>query len=129
MPKSHGWKPCKENDLSHVVDQLVQEFAETLGVSWTVPADLRRGTSAAVNGCGGLSTLEPLAKRRRRLLAQVNWKFRLNKDRFQDFLDGAAKHRVFLNYHDKSELLDCFDQNDWPRFRRWHSERRLNPDL
>jgi hypothetical protein len=52
----------------------------------------------------------------------VNSKLRLNKDRFQHFLDVAAETKLFLNYHDKAEVMECLDTGDVSRFTRWISK-------
>jgi hypothetical protein len=63
------------------------------------------------------------------LIALVNTKLKLNKDRLQAFLDAVAKDRVFPNYHDKVEILECLDHADERRFRRWLKKTRYKQAL
>lgn len=109
------------------VKQLVRDFCSTLQVEWRAPADLARAARAAVAGCS--APMDDADARRQRLLAIVNAKFRLNKDRFQHFLDGAAAHRIFPNYHDKAEIQEALNENDPKRLAKWLDSRGLPPQL
>ena len=108
--------------------ELLHHFNATLDVGFDAPADLLRAAQDAINGCVGWRMYSE-QERKRRLLALVNAKLKLNKDRLQAFLDAAAKDRVFPNYHDKIEILDCLDHNDEERFRRWIKESHNNQTL
>src|SRR6266567_3783137 len=98
MPKWHI-NATKESSLHDDVKQLVRDFCSTLQVEWSPPSDLARAAQAAITGCA--APMNDADTRRGRLLGIVNSKFRLNRDRFQHFLDRAAAHRIFPNYHDK----------------------------
>jgi DNA modification methylase len=89
-----------------------------LDVAFKAPANLLTAAQAAIDGCRD-SRMYPKEERRRRLLALINAKLKLNKDRLQAFLDAAAVNRVFPNYHDKIEILECLDYSDKKRFKRW----------
>lgn len=104
--------------MSAIAEQLLKEFQEALGVSWHPPTDLMEAAEAAINACGD-SLITDRDNRRRNLLALINWKFRLNKERYQNFLDAAAAQKVYLNYHDKAELLECLDTGDAERLCLW----------
>ena len=104
--------------MTRGVQSLVQQFVDTLKVEWGVPIDLLDAGQCVIDSIQGWKMYSP-KEREKRLLALVNAKLRLNKGRFQDFLDAAAEQRVFLNYHDKSELLECLDHADVGRFKRW----------
>ncbi|MFO0927863.1 MAG: hypothetical protein U0736_12615 [Gemmataceae bacterium] len=97
---------------------LLRHFNATLGVSFSAPPDLLTAAQAAIDGCRGWRMCHE-EERRRGLIALVNSKLKLNKNRLQAFLDAAAKHRAFPNYHDKAELLECLDHADERRFRQW----------
>jgi hypothetical protein len=66
--------------------------------------------------------MRSVKEREKCLFALVNSKLRLSRERFQHFVDRAAAQRVFLNYHDKAELLECFDHADQARFGHWLRE-------
>ena len=99
----------------HSADKLVEEFAATLGVDWAPAPDLLTAAHAAADGCGRWSMRSPF-ERKQTLFALINSKLRLNQDRFQEFLDEAAEKGISLNYHEKSELLDCLNNGDRARF-------------
>jgi DNA modification methylase len=67
--------------------------------------------------------------REKRLFFLVNSKLGLNKARFQDFLDASAVQRIFPNYHDKAELLECLDYGDLARFDHWVERRGYDRSL
>jgi hypothetical protein len=97
---------------------LLRHFNATLGVAFDAPSDLLEAAQAALDGCNSWRMYEE-GERQRRLIALVNAKLKLNKERLQAFLDAAAKDRVFPNYHDKVEILECLDAADEQRFQRW----------
>jgi len=107
---------------------LLRHFNMTLGVDFDAPSDLLDATQAALDGCKGWRMYHD-EERRRRLIALVNAKLKLNKDRLQAFLDAAAKDRVFPNYHDKAEILECLDYADEQRFQRWLKKTPYKQDL
>ena len=49
----------------------------------------------------------------------------VSKDRYQEFLDYAAKKRIFFNYHDKAEILECLNYSDTSRLENWLDQRGL----
>lgn len=97
---------------------LLRHFNASLGVNFLAPVDFMNAAQAAINGCSQW-TMYGEEERVRRLLALINAKLKLNKDALQAFLDAAARGRVFPNYHDKAEILECLDSGDRERFRRW----------
>src|ERR1700722_4348258 len=107
---------------------LLRHFNASLGVNFDAPVDLLQAAQAAFSGCKG-GQMYGEEERRRRLLALVNAKLNLNKGRLQAFLDAAAKDRIFPNYHDKIELLECLDYADEERFRRWIGRTRYKQSL
>lgn len=98
------------------------DFVDTLGVEWSAPADLIAAAATAIKGCNGWQLYAP-GERQQRLFGLVNSKLRLNKDRFQHFLDVAAETKLYLNYHDKAEVMECLDSGNVDRFARWISKR------
>jgi hypothetical protein len=110
------------------VQGLLRQFVDTLKVDWRPPADLVDAAQRTIEGCAGWEMYSP-SEREKRLIALVNSKLRLNRQPFQDFLDAVAVNRVFLNYHDKAELLECFDCADAGRFDRWVKERGYDRSL
>lgn len=123
MPKSHMPETREYN-----IEKLVEEFRDTLDVDWSPPADLTRAAQEALSGCSRWPMHEPEA-RKKRLLANVNSKLKLSRDRLQRILDEAAALRVFLNYHDRDEVLECLDAGDRDQFRNWIQRKGLPLDL
>jgi DNA modification methylase len=107
---------------------LLSHFNRALGVDFAAPSDLLAAAQAAIDGCKGWKMYDT-GEQRRRLLALVNAKLKLNKDRLQAFLAAAAKDRVFPNYHDKLEILECLDYADEQRFQRWLKKARYQEAL
>jgi len=107
---------------------LLRHFNVTLGVDFDAPSDLLDAAQAALEGCKGWRMYDE-EERCRRLIALVNAKLKLNKDRLQAFLDAVARDRIFPNYHDKIEILDCLDYADEQRFQRWLKTTRYKQDL
>ncbi|MFN8006764.1 MAG: hypothetical protein U0V70_07045 [Terriglobia bacterium] len=122
MPTWHIEVSFLVSNMTRGVQHLLQKFVETLGVEWETPADLLEAAQGVMDGCADWKMYTP-KEREKRLFALVNSKLRLNKGRHQDFLDAAAVQRVFPNYHDKAELLECLDYADVGRFHRWIEER------
>ena len=116
------------DQLDLTIRELLRDFTETLGVEFAAPADLMAAGQEAVAGCKRWPMHER-AERDRRLIALVNSKLKLNKARFQEFLDTAAQGRTFLNYHDKAELAECLDHSDKPRLERWLAEMGYDASL
>src|ERR1035437_925525 len=112
-----------------LLQELITDFRSTLNVDWRPPADLGIAARQMIEGCPARSALDR-PTRCARLIGLVNSKFRLNKDRVQALIDAAALHRIWLNYHDKLELSDCFDHSDAERFRVWRrsEERRVGKE-
>jgi DNA modification methylase len=108
--------------------KLLAEFNSWLGVAFKAPPDLLTAAQAAVDGCSDWQ-MYPEDERRRRLIALINAKLKLNKDRLQAFLDAAAVSRVFPNYHEKIEILECLDYGDEKQFKRWLAEARYEKGL
>lgn len=98
--------------------KLLNHFNALLGVNFRAPVDLMDASQAAIDGCTPWPMYDE-GERARRLLSLINAKLKLNKDALQTFLDAAARGRIFPNYHDKAEILDCLDFGDKERFRRW----------
>lgn len=107
---------------------LLQHFNTALGVAFEAPVDLLAAAQEAIDGCHGW-VLHDEADRSRQLIALINGKLKLNKDRLQAFLDAVAKGRIFPNYHDKVEVLECLDHADEKRFRRWLREAGYSDKL
>jgi DNA modification methylase len=103
--------------VNKILRQLIQEFNATLGVHWEPPVDLAEAARAAIVGCG--TELQARKDRRRRLLAAINEKFRLNQDRFQYLLDLAAARQVPVDYHEKAALQGYLAQGDAKRLQGW----------
>jgi len=110
------------------IDQLISEFRGVTGIDWSPPSDLFEAAEKAIQGCGYYLG-EHRTDRRGILLSLINSKFRLNKDRLQSFLDGAAAVKVFLNYHQKAELLGFLDSNDEGGFQNWLNESGFSAKL
>ena len=89
---------------------------------------LEAAAAEAVKACG-IDNAVAGKQQRSILLSLVNSKFGLNAARFKDFLDGAAAQQVFLNYHDKVEVLEAFDGSDVERFDCWLAARKYAPGL
>ena len=104
--------------MSAIAEQLLREFQEILGVSWNPARDLMEAAETTIAKCGEAFIADD-ESRQRNLLPLVNQKFRLNKERYQNFLDAAAARKVYLNYHDKAELLECLDTGDAERLCLW----------
>jgi DNA modification methylase len=111
-----------------LASELLQHFNRTLRVSFDAPPDLLATAESAVIGCRP-TTMYPEDVREAHLVALVNGKLKLNKDRLQAVLDIAATERVFPNYHDKVEILSCLDYRDKPRFARWAKRSGCLQDL
>lgn len=109
MPK-HG-KPT-------TAKELLDDFNVVLGVRFDPPQDLMTAAQDAINGCTQW-TMRDKEERKSHLVALVNSKLKLNKERLQELLDAAAVHRLFPNYHDKAEILECLDYSDKCRFENW----------
>ena len=99
-------------------NDLLRHFNATLGVSFKAPHDLLDAAQRAIDGCAAWSMYGEV-QRNRSLISLINGKLKLNKNRLQALLDEGAKGRVFPNYHDKAEILECLDTGDEERFRRW----------
>jgi DNA modification methylase len=69
--------------------------------------------------------LLPLAERRSRFLAHVNWKFRLNAEPLRLFYREAASQRITFNYHQKNQVQETFDLGDFDTFRMVLREREI----
>jgi DNA modification methylase len=113
---------------TRAAQRLLRHFNTTLGVAFDAPPDLLNAAQAALDGCKGWRMYDQ-EERRRRLITLVNAKLKLNKDRLQAFLDAAAKDRVFPNYHEKAEILECLDSADEQRFQRWLKTTPYKQDL
>src|SRR2546430_1554947 len=98
--------------------KLLVDFKRTLHVEWDAPDDLLAAAQDAIDGCSDWRMYNH-RERKKHLCALVNSKLKLNKERFQKFLDIAARERITLNYHDKLTVLECFDNNDVAAFKRW----------
>jgi DNA modification methylase len=108
--------------ISNALD-LLAELKRILCVEWDIPNDLLETAQKAIDGCAGWMTYNQ-EEREKRLFALINSKLKLNKERFQNFLDVAAKERIILNYHDKLTVLEYFDNHDAASFKRWLEERK-----
>jgi DNA modification methylase len=106
---------------------LLKHFTLVLGVDFRAPADLMDAAQAAIEGCRAWP-INNEAERSAKLIALVNAKLKLNKGRHQEFLDHAARQRIFFNYHDKIELLESLNLSDRSRLQSW-LERCGHPDL
>lgn len=113
---------AKQELVSPDVRRLLEEFVSTLNLDWVAPPDLLDAAQITLHGCNGWSMVGH-AERQRRLLALVNSKLRLNRGRFQAFLDEAASQGICLNYHDKAEALDCLDNGLDVNLHRWLNTR------
>jgi DNA modification methylase len=98
--------------------RLLEDFTSALSVDWEGPAELLDAAQEAIEGCRGWRMYEH-AERERRLFAIVNSQLRLNKVRFQEFLDAVAMEGVSLNYHDKAEVLRHLNGGEGAEFNRW----------
>jgi hypothetical protein len=107
---------------------LLLHFNVVLGVAFVAPIDLLNAAQAAIDGCAGWP-MYGVDERARRLMALVNSKLRLNKERLQYFLDEAARSRIFMNYHDKIELLECLDHRNEGRLQEWLLRGGYDPKL
>lgn len=103
--------------------ELLADFKRTLDVEWVAPNDLLRAAQNAIDGCANWMMYNK-AEREKCLLALINSKLKLNKERFQKFLDVAAREHITLNYHDKLTVLGHFDNHDDVAFKRWSDERK-----
>ncbi len=97
---------------------MLREFNAWLSVDFHAPPDLMAAAQDAIDGCKGWP-MHTEQERRRRLIALINGKLKLNKDPMRSLLDGAARSRIFPNYHDKTEILECLDFGDERRFHHW----------
>lgn len=104
--------------MRSTAQQLLSDFLSPLGLEWQAPVDLIAAAHAAISGCYR-AVMHDRQTRDRTLFALINSKLRLNRTRYQAFLDRAAEQRILLNYHDKALLLDCLDHNDAPRLADW----------
>ena len=130
MPSSHiSYLRCAMSRTTVAASSLLSEFNAWLGVAFKASTDLLIAAQAAIDGCGGGSRMYPEDERRRRLIALINAKLKLNKDRLQAFLDAAAVSRVFPNYHDKIEILECLDYGEEKRFKRWLVQAQYEKSL
>ena len=109
-------------------EKLFDDFIRTLKVEWTAPKEVLRAAENAIAGCAGWE-MRTSEERERLLLGLVNSKLKLNRARFQSFLDAAAKRRISLNYHDKATLQECLDYADVTRFKEWIRDRDIDPTL
>ena len=107
---------------------LLAEFLRVLNVQWSVPDEMMRAAQEALEGCSAWP-MRPARERERRLLGLVNAKLRLNRDGFQALLDAAAVRRVFLNYHDKANVLEWMDHQDIASFKAWIHDAGHDPSL
>ncbi len=115
--------------MASAVRTLTDDFREALSVAdWDPPSDVVAAAQAAIEGCCGWRMLSG-EKRHRELIALVNAKLRLNKERFREFLDRAAARKAVLNYHDKAEVQDCFDRYDRDRLASWLVARGYDASL
>ncbi len=114
--------------MSRAVEQLVQEFRETLCCEWHPPIDLLEAAGEILAGKEQL-LVQGQAERWHDLLTAINSKFHLNHERLQRLLDGAAHLKVFPNYHDKAKLLEYLDRSDAEGFTCWLKTRDYNPKL
>ena len=74
--------------------------------------------SALVDLCNFLQDkpLRPKRQRRRRLLAHINRKFRLNQPRLAAIYAASAKRGVTFNYHEKEAIQQALDLSDRSAF-------------
>jgi DNA modification methylase len=114
--------------LLQTARELFRDFLRTLDVQWHAPAEILSAAEDAVDGCVGW-TMRSAEDRERRLLGLVNSKLKLNRGRFQIFLDAAAERRVSFNYHDKAAISEWFDFGDFARFGDWIRSQDIDPTL
>jgi DNA modification methylase len=107
---------------------LIHEFRAALQVEWMPPDDLANAAQKMIEACSGEVCLSS-EQRQQRLIGLVNTKFRFNRERVQALIDAAAGHRIWLNYHDKLQLNECFDHRDFIGFTRWRDHRWSDPNL
>ena len=110
------------------VRELLGHFNQALGIEFIAPPDLLAAARQAIDGCKEWP-MRPQSERERRLIALINSKLKLNRGTLQEFLDAAATKRVFPNYRDKLEILDCLDYRDEQRLRRWREKGGFNQRL
>lgn len=108
--------------------ELLADWKRILCVEWDAPDDLLEVAQNAIDGCSDWIMYNQ-TEREERLFALINSKLKLNKERFQKFLDVAASERITLNYHDKLTVLECFDNHDAAAFKRWSEEKKCSSPL
>lgn len=108
--------------------ELLRDFNKALDLEFDAPSDLMEAAEKAIIGCKSWK-MRGKKERTERLIARINSKLKLNKGRFQEFLDWAAKNHVILNYHDKIDIAKYFDYNDKTRLEHWLSNTVCEKNL
>jgi hypothetical protein len=115
--------------VRHTFQELLKEFQAVTNSTWRPSLDLEAAAAFAIESNEGRLQVTHQAHRARELLALISAKFRLNRDRLQALLDGAATQQVYFNYHEKAELAECFDFGDVERFTAFLREHGLSLSL
>ena len=85
-------------------------------------------TSALADLCRFLESkpLRCTRERTRRLLANINRKFRLNRTPVAAVYAAAAKYDITFNYHEKESIQQAFDLSDGATFVRILQEKGVD---
>ncbi len=92
------------------LSELEREFETIVGLAPQYDDDFRQEALALAQHLSERAIL-PLRIRRRRFLAHVNRKFRVNAGGLQRFYARGAQHGFTFNYHEKNEIQYAFDSS------------------
>lgn len=92
------------------VDQVRDELEDILGCPVYLPEDYRQAISKLGLFLVGKVVASP-QERRRKLIARLNLKFRVNKVSVGHVFEHAARHGVVFNFHQKAEIQFAFDSS------------------
>lgn len=99
------------------LEDFLREFREIVGTEIELPEDLAEQAKSIISGLPGIPALGA-AERRTALLAHINEKLRLNRDRTASTYAAAAERGITFNYLEKRAIEEAFDYADEPRFRQ-----------
>lgn len=114
--------------MSSLFQSVLEDFAEVTGFAPQLTPEYESALRGLCNYLEG----EPLRSRPdriRRLLAQINRKFRLNNERVARVYAEAARQRTTFNYHEKEAIQEAFDLVDESSFALVLREKHLNGQL
>ncbi len=104
--------------------ELVEELYRITGILAKLPAEYEEALLKLGIFLSSQEILPP-EERRKRLLARINWKFRVNQSAIGLIYAHAAKKNYTFNFHQKNEIQLAFDSSSLEKFRSVLAEREI----